>query len=122
MSSDSEAIVVCQVPMCFAMGGEYRIGEHQYWYCDEHALAWGWCSSCDAFVGRRNIHSYGLCASCLETVPMESAAALAATIDEMLDEMPQCPHCEGIDIVITHDGGYCNSCNQMFDAAVAGDS
>ena len=109
-----EPIVVCQVPMCFAIGDERIIGEHSYFYCDDHARAWGWCEGCGRFVGRRAIYAYGLCADCLETVPLESAAALDAAIVEMIDEMVKCPHCESTDVIMAKDGGFCHACNQTW--------
>lgn len=67
MTEETEIIMVCQVPECFAIGDEWLIGEHMYFYCPDHAAELGWCYSCEEYVGAGKLYAHGLCEGCYET-------------------------------------------------------
>jgi hypothetical protein len=115
--SEVEIIMVCQIPVCGAMADAWEKDGHEYFFCDECAPAMGWCVECRQYVGADNVGDYDMCPDCLDAAP-EDYAAIGAAIDDVLASEPHCPHCEGIDVTLTHDGGWCDSCNQTFDAAV----
>lgn len=104
---NNEIIHVCQVPNCGAMADTWIKDDHEYYFCEECAPGLGWCSQCREYVSPDMIYEYDLCADCLELLP--ETVGLAEAIDEMVDEMVTCPHCESTD-VIDH---WCNACQQM---------
>lgn len=114
-SSSEEVIVVCQVPMCFCVGDEHLLGEHSYYFCDDHATAWGWCPNCGHFVGRHGLNEYDLCSVCAEAIGDSKEMVLARLVDEIIDESQSCPFCQSNDVTFRKTGGYCHACEQDWD-------
>ena len=118
-----EIIMVCQIPTCGAMADAWEKDGFEYFFCDECAPGMGWCTECRLYVGADFIYTYDMCADCLEAVP-EDYGAIADAIDDVLANEPQCPHCGSTEIhvsLLTDGGGWCHSCEQVFDK-VKGDS
>lgn len=106
------------------MADVWEKDSHEYFFCDECAPGMGWCCECTQYVGADNIYTYDMCADCLEALP-EDYGAISDAIDDVLASEPQCPHCGSTQITEvtgSEGGGYCHACENMFDAAVTGDS